>query len=267
LPRPIVVFLTTGRCGTQWLARNLARVYAAEAVVTHEPLGPYYRPRDLFRREAPPPVVVADHLDRIGEVAQDRTYIETGWPLFAAIPSFATRFKTLKIVHLTRHLVPTTVSHMVHQCYYGSPRDDDYTRLAALDPSIETVFQCEPAEAWERRSPFEKCLFWCTEVHLYARELQETRPDLPMHRVRAEDIFAGSERALRGLTEFLELPYDETLARRSDQRVDEWHHRTDLDFDWRDIFKHDASLGVCEELGYDLEEIADRELAGRYRRA
>lgn len=45
-----VFFLCTGRCGTQWFADNLEKLYQDNAVVTHEPLGPHYNPKKFYRK-------------------------------------------------------------------------------------------------------------------------------------------------------------------------------------------------------------------------
>src|SRR5919202_7043269 len=105
----MIVFLSTGRCGTQWLADCLARAYAGRLVARHEPLGPHYAPRLYFRRydeleamaRRPP---IAAHLAELE--SRGHPYVETGWPVYAALPSMAQRFpERLRIVHLTRHLV------------------------------------------------------------------------------------------------------------------------------------------------------------------
>lgn len=268
----IILFLSTGRCGTQWLAENLGRLYSEDAVVRHEPLGARYVPRAHFRRydqqEQGHPAAVRDHLDWIEEVSREKLYIETGWPLFATLPIFFARFgDRVRIVHLVRHLVPTAVSHMVHQCYFDSPRRDEYTALATLDPSLPGTIQTDELPRWPTLSPFEKCLFWCTEVHLYARELRDRFPAAAFHRMRAEDLFAGDEPALRTLMDFLCLPYQPSLAARSSERIDQWHHRTELEFDWREIFGHPMAVELSRSLGYDLDRIDQDALDHRYKGA
>ena len=269
-PHGIFLVLSAGRCGTQWLAANLADSYGDRLDVAHEPLGPFYRPREFFRAydrlaELGALPEVAAHLDRVERVVESRSYVETGWPLFAAIPLFIQRFGCkVRLIHLTRHPVPNAISHMVHQCYAGSPRDDPYTRLAALDPFCPGVFQGDYGARWESLTPYEKCLFWWTEVHQYAGEIAELHPDQPVIRLKSEDLLA-SEQAQRSLTTFLELPYGFDRAARRRDIVDEWHHRTRLDFDWRQIFEHPATLQVAAQLGYDPEEIDARLLEERYR--
>ena len=46
---PIVAFLSTGRCGTQWLTAGLRELHP-DVEAEHEPIGPLYKPRRYFRR-------------------------------------------------------------------------------------------------------------------------------------------------------------------------------------------------------------------------
>lgn len=266
----ISVFITTGRCGTQWLADNLAAVYADRAAVTHEPLGPAYHPRRYLRQDEDTALLsrpdVAAHFRRIRSTSALRHYVETGWPVFAAIPLFLRMFPgRVRIVHLVRHPVPTALSHMVHQCYGGSPREDEYTRLATLDPSCPGVVQAGYRSRWHRMTPYERCLFWWTEVHLYAQELQAREQHAPWLTVRYEDLFGDGPAELARLVDFLHLPQRERLFRRRSLHVDRWAHRTEIDFDWRQIERHPGTLAVAAGLGYDLDAVDPRRLDARYR--
>jgi hypothetical protein len=106
---PVVVFLSIGRCGTQWLAATFAELYGESVEVEHEPLGGRYWPRRFFRSYANPEAIlelpeVAAHVAR---VARSECYVETGWPVLAALPLLAARFRDrLRVVHLTQHLEP-----------------------------------------------------------------------------------------------------------------------------------------------------------------
>ena len=270
-PHRLVLFLSTGRCGTQWLATNLGDLYPDAAVVTHEPIGPAYRCREFFRAydrldDMAAVPEVNRHLDAVAATLARTTYIETGWPVFSAIPLFAERFGTLlRVVHLTRHPVPTAISHMVHKTYAGSPRVDGYTQLAALDPFCPGAFRPHLQSAWETYTPYEKTLFWWTEVHLYAEELQRRRPDLEWHTVRAEDLLQGDIPTLSALCDFLGLPFRAELSHRTNQRVDQWHHRTDDEFDWRKVLDHPDTVHTARRLGYEVAGVDDGALVARYK--
>jgi hypothetical protein len=265
--RPIVAFLSTGRCGTQWLTAGLRRLHP-DVAVEHEPIGPLYKPRHYFRRyddpEAPLEVPeVARHIEWVQR--QPGTYVETGWPLFAALPLLASRFPgRLRIVHLTRHPVPSALSHLAHNSYAGSTRDDAYTRWATLGPTDPGVFQPEYATVWDRLSPYEKCLYWWTEVHMYGLELPERLPGAPLMRVRAEALLGGERDALEALLHFMGLQWRHGWRSHAGQVVDRWHHHTDVRVDPLEVLNHPATVRTASVLGYEVDPLDLEALEARY---
>ena len=267
MPPPLVVFLSTGRCGTQWLTAAL-RERHPDVAVEHEPIGPLYAPRRHFRRYADPEAILAEpdvrrHVDRL---AGEGHYVETGWPVLAALPLLAERFPDrLRVVHLTRHPVPTALSHLAHSSFAGSPRDDAFTRLATLGPSDPRVFQPEYAARWEGLTAYEKCLFWWTEVNLFGLEFPERYPAIPFTRVASERLLGGDRSQLEGLLEFAGLPWDDAWPAHTDRVVDRWHHHTERDFDPMLVLEHPVTVDTARRLGYRAEEVDADALRARYR--
>lgn len=263
-----MAFLSTGRCGTQWLTASLREHYPDGLTVEHEPLGPLYRPRTYFRSYADPGAVLAvpevrDHVERI---ASEHHYVETGWPVFAALPLLAERFgDRLRVVHLTRHPIPTALSHLAHSSYAGSPRDDAYTSHATLGPSDPNVFHPEYADRWDDLTPYEKCLFWWTEVNLFGLEFPERLASIPFLRVQSERLLGGERDALERLVEFMELPWDDAWVGQTQHVVDRWQHRTDRDVDPLQVLGHPATVDAARRLGYDIEDVDLAALEARYR--
>ena len=266
-PPRVVAFLSTGRCGTQWVHDGLRRLHP-EIDAEHEPIGPLYRPRRYFRRYDDPEALlevdeVASHVERIERAA--RPYVETGWPLFSALPLLARRLgDRLRVVHLTRHPVPTALSHLAHNSYAGSPRDDSYTRLATLGPEDPRVFEPGYAEFWAELSAYEKCLFWWTEVHRFALELPERVNGIQIHRVRAERLLAGERSVVEGLLEFMGLGWHEGWIAHAGRMVDRWHHHTSEAVDPLLVRRHPRTVAVATALGYDLDSLDLAALEARY---
>jgi hypothetical protein len=263
----IVVFLSTGRCGTQWLTAGLRQLHP-EVTAEHEPIGPLYKPRRYFRRYGDPsaPLEVPEVARHVGRLAHEsRTYVETGWPLFAALPLLADRFSDrLRVVHLTRHPVPSALSHLAHSSYAGSPRDDAYTRLATLGPTDPGVVQVGYDTRWSGLSPYEKCLFWWTEVHRYGLEAVGRLDGIPFLRLRAEDVLGGRRTTLERLLAFMELPWRDGWVEHAGRLVDRWHHRTDTPVDPTLVLSHPLAVQTASRLGYDAAQFDRAALAARY---
>ena len=207
--------LSSGRCGTQWIADTLRNVYGDLVVSTHEPLGIHYNPRKLFGARDPRTIeggdVILRHVQRIEKhlVLPSATppfpYIEAGWPCFPAIPYFAERLRgRVRFVHLVRHPVYSASSLVTHGCY-DRQNPGEIGKLALLTPFDEGVRFKEYQDVWGDLSPFEKCLYFWAEVNAFGIE-QQTEIDEPWLSLRFEDLFSADRSGLKSLIEFLDLP-------------------------------------------------------------
>jgi len=264
--RPAIFFVSTGRCGTQWLASLLQESYASVAHVTHEPIKFDYHPKDFFRQYARADEVlslprVAGHLFNVDKTLEVKSYIEVGWPCYAAIPHLVNRYQgRIKIVHLVRHPVRTALSMATHRVY--ERKDLERARPDPFDPSV--VLQSLQAK-WSWMSPYEKCLFWWTEVNLYGRELCGRYPEVPQILVRFEDMLDPSTAQLKVLLDFLELPTQPSLEAAVNEPVDRYHNQTFKPGDWKRIFQYEQTLQLADELGYN-PQIDEDAILQRYKR-
>jgi hypothetical protein len=264
----VVLFLSSGRCGTQWLARGLRTLYPA-LEVEHEPIGPLYKPRRYFRRYDDPEAIlevpeVARHVERIERA--ERPYVETGWPLFPVLPLLAGRLGgRLRVVHLTRHPVPSALSHLAHKSYADSSRNDAYTRWATLGARDPNVVGSSYAACWQWLSPYERCLFWWTEVHLFGVELPARLETIPMLRVKSEELLSGRRPPVEELLRFMGLSWHEGWRTHARRVVDRWHHQTDEKVDPLEIHRHPATVQLAAQLGYDTAQLNLDALEARYR--
>lgn len=261
------MFLTTGRCGTQWLTATLAELYA-HMRVEHEPIGPLYAPRRHFRRWEDPERIleepaVAVHMQRI--LSEETDYVETGWPLFPVLPYLARKApERLRVVHLTRHPVPTSLSHLAHSSYAGSARDDPFTRLATLAPTDGRVFQPGYSVNWGTLTPYEKCLYWWTEVNLFGLEFAEHVPHVPLLRVPAEPLLAGAPDVRDRLLSFLGLPDHPGWITAGKRVIDRWQHHTDQPVEPELVARHQRTVETAAALGYDALRFDGQALRNRY---
>jgi hypothetical protein len=263
----VVMVLSAGHCGMQWLAAGVSALYPHVAVAG-EPIGPRYAPRRFFRRYEDPEAIlsvpdVAAHVARIEQL--DRPYMETGWPLFPVLPLLADRLRgRLRVVHVTRHPVPSALDHLADGSYAGGARNDPYTRLATLGPRDPGAFQPEYAATWDRLSPYEKCLFWWTEIGMFGLEFPGRFDWIPFLRIQAERLLAGDQDALGELLAFAELPWREEWRDRVESSVDRWRYPEDRTVNPLEVHRHPTTVDVASRLGYGLSDLTLGALLARY---
>jgi len=254
-------FLSTGRCGTQWLARALSDACSGSARVEHEPLADGYRWRELLGGAAPGPALAA-HVDTIERTLEASDYIETGYPCWSALPWLAERLgERMKIVHLIRHPVPTALSWVSNAAYAEPYLPGLPGGRVLLTPDDAGVCYPHYADIWPALSRYEKCLWFWAELHTFAERLL-TRIGRPSFRLRFEELFGGAE--LRRFGEFLGLPVGEALERARTVRTDKNVFLIDTWVDPDRIASHREVLDSAERLGYDPLAFDEAALRKRY---
>jgi len=269
MPKSVTIFITTARSGTQRVAASLQAADPDDAIVTHEPIAYRYRPRQFLRAYERMndlwliPDVEA-HLQDILAIDDQLSYIEVGFPCFAAIPLFHELFgDRLRVVQLVRHPVPTSASLVTHDWYHDVLKKHvrDHVAILPTDPS---AFQKHYAKRWHELSQYEKCLFYWTEIHLYGLEIQWRYHQVPFLRVRFEDVISEPGSYLKQLVEFVGLPYRREIAAGSGERVDRYEYKAKLRIDWSEIHDHPMAVALAESFGYDISNIDPRGFESRY---
>jgi len=260
-----IFFLSTGRCGTQWLQKTLAAAYPDTAVATHEPVRGAYEPKLYLRAydkldELLSSEEVSKHLSYIREILKSKTYIETGWPCYPAIPLIMDQLDgRVRIVHLVRHPVYVALSLTTHKVY----ERQDWISRSAISPFDQGVVQKELVDVWVKMGMYEKCLFWWTEINLYALELKERRPDIEFSLVRYEDLFGPDTQTLEDLIRFMNLAYDPSIQESRLKSVDRYHWKSPP-VDWELIFKYAQTVALAKQFGYDFNDLSPPHIATRY---
>jgi len=261
-------FIATARSGTQWLADALRRVYPDLLATEHEPIRYAYQPKTYLRahnrldelRALPE---VSEHLDGIHRVLEAKSYVEVGFPCYAMAPLLVREFgDRLRFVHLLRHPVRVAASVVTHG-WYQKHRTDTLSRDIEPAPTDPGVVQTGYRDRWDDMSAYEKGLFYWTEVHLYGREVQMTYPTIPFLTVKSEGI-VDPPAALQQLTRFLGVDYRDELGGGVATRVDRYQQRTSVAIDWTEIARHERTLTLAHEFGYDTDSLDGRQLQERY---
>ena len=218
----VTFFITTARSGTQSLHAALQTAYSDLLVAEHEPIRYAYAPKQCLRNPGALAAlrikpVVRQHLDHIHEVLRHKSYVEVGFPAFAAAPLLAEEFgRRLRLVQLVRHPVRVAASLVTHRWFDPGQRDDIQTNIvpAPTDPGVHFKHY---RDRWPHMSPFEKALFYWSEVHLYGLEVRDAHPSVPFLPLTFEDLMAQTA-AHERLAAFLNVPYrpewSKALARR-----------------------------------------------------
>ncbi len=258
-------FLSTGRCGTQWLAVNLQKAFGDRLCVEHEPIHNDYSPWQILGAQDPGgtdnPQRVLAHLDHIERCLESKPYIECGHPCWAAVPYLAKRFEgRVRVVHLTRHPVPTACSWLTHSAYCPPflPHQQEKVLLSPFDVGVAFP-QVQPR--WEQMNPFDKCLYYWAEVNALGLRL-EGEGHVPWLRLKYEDLFDGD--GLEHLMSYLGLPHSPTIVGARKALVDTHHFVTDAWWDVRAAERHTPVVEVARALGYDLLAVDYRALRRRY---
>ncbi|YCM44206.1 hypothetical protein V2O64_23135 [Verrucomicrobiaceae bacterium 227] len=258
--------LSTGRCGTQWIADTLRSSYSESMVVEHEPLYSKYEPRKAVSRDITKPLnpEVAAHLDRIEKVLETHDYLECGHPLWSSAPLLSRRFEgRVRFVHLVRHPVPLSFSWQRNWAFQD-PLLPHLPAKILLSPFDEGMQFPEYRERWDTMRPFEKCLYYWVELNAFALKFHESVA-APWLQLKYEDLFNGD--GLAGLLDFLGLPLDHTLESARSVVKDRYRFVVDGLDDWRIIERHEAVMSLATRLGYRLEDLDDERLRRRYLRS
>jgi hypothetical protein len=264
--------VSAGRCGTQWLANTLHRNYGDLVEVQHEPIEHKYCPRILLRSGTgldahPHRLDIVGHLDYVLDALRDRDYVETGWPAFAAIPVLRELLDfRIKVIHLTRHPVPSACSLVTHRYYQPDLRDDGYTNFAILHPTDGGVLRKDYAASWDRLSVYEKCLFHWAEIHAYGLELHNSFPGPDRWlRVGMEELLDVRTGRLAELLGFLGLPIRNDALAATQTHFDVHRAKTELSIDWHEVGNHPAIVRLAASLGYDALAASSETIIERYR--
>lgn len=260
--------LSTGRCGTQWLAQAFDATFGARMLVEHEPLHNDYQPRAMLGAKDPAALgkageAILRHVERIERELEARDYFEAGHPCWSSLPWLIRRLAgRIRIVHLVRHPVPTACSWVSHGAYVP-PLLPHMAAKELILPTDAGVAFPDYAGAWPTLVPMEKCLYYWAEVNAFGLRL-ERESAVPWLRVRYEDLFGPGLGALQALATFLGLPADAADQLERGEVVDRYRYGLG---EWPEperIARHPRIVALAESLGYRADAFSSQAIAGRF---
>ncbi|MEA2416665.1 MAG: hypothetical protein QOI58_3322 [Thermoanaerobaculia bacterium] len=259
--------LSTGRCGTQWLASMFERLGGDSFDVRHEPLGSDYAAREMLAAGDParldPELAepVLTHIEEIERVLTTRSYIECGHPAWSSIPNLICRFPSrVRVVHLVRHPVPTAWS-WVTQLAYCPPMAPHLPERVLLSPFDEGVRLQSFRDRWAGMNPYEKALYYWAEVNAFGIET-ESAAAVPWMRIRFEDL--ESQEEIARLIDFAGLNGAAASEAAGIGVVDDYRAHAPFWCDSGLIARHPEVVALAGELGYDPLHFDEAKLRRRY---
>lgn len=259
--------LSTGRCGTQWLAENLATHYGDRLCVEHEPLHDAYRPRLMLgagrpeNLEADAAAPILAHMDFIESQLQQRDYLECGHPCWSTIPYLIERFRgRVRIVHLFRDPVPTSLSWLTHGAYQ-QPLLPHMREKILLSPFDAGVSMPEYAAQWPVLSAYEKCLYYWGEVNQFGLSLQKDQI-APWLQLAFERLTSGID--LEKLIHFMGLPTRERILQSHEVPTDRFRYLASQASLPADTGMPPRIAEISRALGYAVETPFGPAMKARY---
>lgn len=166
-----IFVLSTGRCGTQWLAENLSNSLPPEWRVEHEPLHLDYAP---LKNSPAEPVscneeLLKAHLLSIQKHLDDGGhYIECGFPCWRHLDWFRQALSCdVKVIHLHRDPISTARSWLKQNAFVP-PWLPHLPVKELFHPGAPGALLPEYQLTWAGLTPFEKNLCYWAEVQRQA---------------------------------------------------------------------------------------------------
>jgi len=271
MPPKVVLVVSTGRCGTQWLSTTLTENYANVAIIEHEPLSRKYAPNQFFRRWHSDDLNrltkrLSGHFENIDStISSGKNYIDFGWTTYSAVPALIRRFESrIHLIHLHRHPVHVALSYLSHKYYQPELRSDWFTQRAQLTPRCPGVYRTSQEDRWSTLNSYEKALFHWYQINKYALELHERWPTLPYCSVSFDDIFNRTGKCFEEMIKFMGLEPQAAMNLAIRTIVDGYSNKLARIPEWRTIFQFPEVVELAIYLGYEIDEVDDKQLIRRY---
>lgn len=259
-------FLSTGRCGTQWLADSLGGLYSDIAHVEHEPYQDINLSRQMLGMNDPAntdsQTLLLDHVAKIKEILRTKDYIECGWPCWGLLRWLATELKgRIRIVHLVRHPVHTVFSWASHNAYTPPLLPGLPSGKLPVTPFDNGVSFSGYTDRWGSMNSVEKSLYFWLEVNTLGVRLEKELA-IPWLRVKSEEIFGGD--ALMNLINFLKLPQRDVIQNLRSEIKDSHRFLIGNWWDYRNLRDYPEVIELCRKFGYDPFDVDEAKLRERY---
>lgn len=257
--KPIVLTLSTGRCGTTFLEKTFKQSFRrGDNWVSHEYLRQEITNVGVFHRcysaECHDQMVndeIRNLVAKWVEVSKVGPVIDFGWTMRSLIPYLYKKIgPQLKVLYVHRHPVAVAASFKLIGSYsiYNSPQ-------WAITPFHPRAMFPQFKDRWESMTAFEKCLYLWLEVNAFALELKERYPKLEVLEVKSEELFK-SDSVLENIARFTGFYTDDMQIKKSTNknRRDLFTlERRPIKNEWVNYERHPELVRFAEQMGYNMD--------------
>jgi len=267
---PIVLTMSTGRCGTTFLEKTFKLNYGEDNHwVSHEYLRQQVTEVGVYHRCYQPECqrqmandTIRGLLDRWREISTRGPVVDFGWTMRSLVPYFHDVLgDQFKAIYIHRHPVEVAASFKLIGSYsiYNSPQ-------WAITPFHPRALYPGFQDRWATMTPFEKCLYLWLEVNAFALEVRQRYPDLQFLQLDSKDLFK-SDQMLNSIAEFTGFPLPEDGLRRSTERNRRElfvHERRPIEDEWERYERHPEVIDLACRLGYNMDKEYVRQIIPKY---
>lgn len=267
---PIVLAISTGRCGTSFLADTFKETYHDHTSwISHEYLrSDVTHPAAFFRCYSPAchKKMANSTIDQLllewGRAAQRGPVVDFGWNMRSLVPYFSAMLgDQLRTLFIHRHPVFTAASMEINGFYsiYKSPSN-------MLEPSHPRALHPQFGTRWASMTPFEKCLYNWLETNSYAIEVSKRFPAMRFLEVRSRNVFRSDEELAR-IARFAGFPNPTEGFCRSTKKnpadIVSLESRP-IKNEWRRYRRHPEVIELAVQMGYNMDEEFIGQSIGKY---
>lgn len=268
---PIVLTISTGRCGTTFLEKSFKLNFGSnDNWISHEYLkqnitnvGRYHRcyTSDCWNEMECLPI--QDLVRNWIEISKVGPVVDFGWTMRSLIPYLYEKIGSqLRVLFIHRHPIEVAASFKLIGSYsiYNSPQ-------WAITPWHPRAMYPQYQNAWASMTPFDKCLYLWLEVNSFALEISRRYPDMHFLEIKSSDLFKNNK-TLEEVVRFTGFHQDGLCLQRSTEKnrrdlfslerrpiKDEWKHYRQ---------QHPLVIKFAEDLGYNMDEKCIAHLITKY---
>ena len=257
---PIVLTISTGRCGTTFLDRTFKSNFSNKKNwISHEYLrqnitnvGLYHRCYSSELQDEMANKEIKELIENWTEVSRTGPVVDFGWTMRSLVPYLYDEIGTqLKVLYIHRHPIAVAASFKLIGSYsiYNSP---EWT----ITPSHPRALYPEFEKRWSAMTAFEKCLYLWLEVNAYALEIKEKYPKIEFLEVKSEALFTSNV-ALEDIarfTEFYKEGQDIKPSIDKNPRDQFSLERRPIKNEWLNYERHPEVISFAKELGYNMDK-------------